>query len=152
MVAGAALAAGIVGGFLFLRKAAPRPDALDTRTSFVPATSAPAASEPAPPVDDEEGSVTEDEGEEAASRVDAGPDASADAAVADAAAADAATTRPAPTTDATLLDASASVTLATDAGWQKPDWAKPDDEIPVRRGPGEDDDKKIVIPKEEQTP
>ena len=31
---------------------------------------------------------------------------------------------------------------------QKPDWAKPDNEIRVRRGPDEDE-KKIVIPKEE---
>jgi hypothetical protein len=152
MVAGAALAAGIVGGFLFLRKSAPRPDALDTRTSFVPAASAPAATEP-PPVaaDDEPG--TEQESDEEPSRVDAGPDASADAAVADAAVADAGVSpRPASTVDVTGLDASATATSAPDGGWQKPDWATPDDEIPVRRGPGEEDDKKIVIPKEEPYP
>jgi hypothetical protein len=39
-------------------------------------------------------------------------------------------------------------TPSADGGWQKPDWAKPDNEIRVRRGPDEDE-KKIVIPKEE---
>jgi serine/threonine-protein kinase len=152
MVAGAALAAGIVGGFLFLRKAAPRADALDTRTSFVPAASAPTAGEPVP-LDEEDTTVPDDDGEEAATRVDAGPDAGADAAVADAAVADAAASaRPAPTAETTALDASASATPGPDPGWQKPDWAKPDDEIPVRRGPGEEDDKKIVIPKDEHGP
>jgi hypothetical protein len=150
MVAGAALAAGIVGGFLFLRRSAPTADALDSRTSFVPAASAPAASD-LPPVSTDEDPEPEVD-DEALMHADAGADAAvADAAVADAAVADAgASVRPAPTAEA--LDASASVTPATDGGWQKPDWAKPDDEIPVRRGPGEDDDKKIVIPKEEQAP
>jgi serine/threonine-protein kinase len=149
MVAGAALAAGIVGGFLFLRKAAPRPDELDSRTSFVPATSAPVASEPPPVVDESEAEADDEE----VAPADAGADAAvADAAVADAAVADAGTSaRPVSTAEASI-DAGLSATPAPDGGWQKPDWAKPDNEIPVRRGPGEDDDKKIVIPGEESAP
>jgi serine/threonine-protein kinase len=142
MVAGAALAAGIVGGFLFLRKAAPRTD-LDSRTNFVPATaSAPAAAVVPPPAempedDDQEVDTAEDE---------ALPDAGADA---DAAADDAGSNRAssaAPEEEPAVPEV--PPTPSADGGWQKPDWAKPDNEIRVRRGPDEDE-KKIVIPKEE---
>jgi serine/threonine-protein kinase len=146
MVAGAALAAGIVGGFLFLRKSAAPAGEVDARTTFVPAASAPTANDPPPNTDE----TDELEGtDENADLADAGADAAvADAAVADAAAADAGTAGRGASTPFTEPDATSAVP-ASDAGWQKPDWAKPDNEIPVRRGPGEED-KKIVIPKEEQ--
>jgi serine/threonine-protein kinase len=153
MVAGAALAAGIVGGFLFLRKSAPASDELDTRTSFVPATdSVPVAGDPPPATSQAEREAADAETE---ATKDAGPDAAPADAAADAASADAApaeagvTERPAPAgrEPETTEDAGA-VPASDDAGWQKPDWAKPDNEIPIRRGPGEADDK-IVIPKEE---
>ncbi|HEX6273043.1 MAG TPA: protein kinase [Polyangiaceae bacterium] len=151
MVAGAALAAGIVGGFLFLRKSAPANDELDTRTSFVPAAtdSAPVAGNPPPATRENETADAGGAPDPEATR-DAGTDAaSLDAAVADAAAADAgAPERPAPAGRQPEPAVDASVAPASDAGWQKPDWAKPDNEIPIRRGPGEEDDK-IVIPKEE---
>jgi serine/threonine-protein kinase len=150
MVAGAALAAGIVGGFLFLRKSAAPAGELDSRTTFVPATTAPAASEPPPNIDETDALEGTDENADVA---DAAADAAAaDAAVADAAVADAALAdsgiagRGAP---AAFTEPDVAPIPASDAGWQKPDWAKPDNEIPVRRGPGEED-KKIVIPKEEQ--
>jgi serine/threonine-protein kinase len=145
MVAGAALAAGIVGGFLFLRKSAAPAGDLDSRTTFVPATSAPAASDPPPNSDDETDGLGPAEDEELA---DAGADAAAaDAAAADAAVIDSGTSGRGASTAFTEPDV--APVPAGDAGWQKPDWAKPDNEIPVRRGPGEED-KKIVIPKEEQ--
>jgi eukaryotic-like serine/threonine-protein kinase len=140
MVAGAALAAGIVGGFLFLRKAAPRTE-LDSRTNFVPATvSAPAAAEPPPEMPDEEEAEPETATEEAIA--DAGTDA-------DAGAGDAGP----PRASSAARDEPPAVpeippTPTADGGWQKPDWAKPDNEIRVRRGPDEADEK-IVIPKEE---
>jgi serine/threonine protein kinase len=146
MVAGAALAAGIVGGFLFLRTSAPPNDELDTRTSFVPAAtdSAPVAGDP-PPVPPEDETAVAD----AAPEPEAAKDAGSDAASADAAVAEAGTSeRPAPAGREPEPTADASVAPASDAGWQKPDWAKPDNEIPIRRGPGEADEK-IVIPKEE---
>ena len=140
MVAGAALAAGIVGGFLFLRKAAPRTD-LDSRTNFVPApVSAPPAPAAQPPVE-----VAEDE--------DTQPDPAEDEALADAGA-DAAPGDAGPSrASSAARDQEPAVpeippTPTPDGGWQKPDWAKPDNEIRVRRGPDEDE-KKIVIPKEE---
>src|SRR5262245_55993112 len=117
MVAGAALAAGIVGGFLFLRKSTPPADALDSRTSFVPATTAPVASDPAKAVSADENAESETDDQVVASH-DAGADAAvADAAVADAAAADAGSSaRPTPTTDVSGLDAS-SAAPATDPAW-----------------------------------
>ncbi|HVR18591.1 MAG TPA: serine/threonine-protein kinase [Polyangiaceae bacterium] len=147
-VAGAALAAGIVGGFLFLRKSAPASDERDTRTSFVPAVtdSAPAASQPPTSVPDPK-----------ASNADASPPAGAIAdAGGDAMSADAAATADAGVTERPAASSrvepeappDAGAAPASDAGWEKPDWAKPDNEIPVRRGPGEED-KKIVIPKDE---
>jgi serine/threonine-protein kinase len=148
MVAGAALAAGIVGGFLFLRKTAAPDGALDERSTFVPATSAPAAGEPRPNTEDTEAA---DPSEENGELADAGADAAAlDAAAGDAAFGDSGA-RGASTVPFTepVAPPHPGETAVGDAGWQKPDWAKPDDEIPVRRGPGEAD-KKILIPKEEQ--
>ncbi len=148
MVAGAALAAGIVGGFLFLRKTGAPNGEFDARTSFVPATTAPAASDPPPKTDETETADSTDEKDEL---VDAGADAAAtDAAAADAALGDSGAGRGASAVAPTDTDAGASSSAtSSDGGWQKPDWAKPDNEIPVRRGPGEADGK-IVIPKEEQ--
>ena len=150
MVAGAALAAGIVGGFLFLKTQARTNGDLDTRTSYVPAAtgSVPAADDPPPP---EERDSDETTAAPSAKVVDAGPDAAdaapvaADAAL-DAAVAERGAATGRPGEPETPPDASAAP--ASDAGWQKPDWAKPDNEITVRRGPGEADEK-IVIPKEE---
>jgi hypothetical protein len=51
----------------------------------------------------------------------------------------------APEVDTSVVDAGAAT--APDAGWQKPDWAIPDNEIPIRRGPGEPEEK-IVLPPE----
>jgi serine/threonine-protein kinase len=153
MVAGAALAAGIVGGFLFLRRSAPVADELDTRTSFVPATSASTALAADPP-------PAEDEAEDVQPKTDAAPEREAHKdAGADAGAVDASTTgaavidagalaRPAPTTPPEPEASTDAAAPVPDPNWQKPDWAKPDNEIPVRRGPGEADDT-IVIPKEE---
>jgi hypothetical protein len=146
MVAGAALAAGIVGGFLFLRKAAP-PSALESRTNFVPATAsapAPAAAEPPPEMPDEEGAELETSAEDE-EIADAGTDAQADAAITDAGPSQANSAAQDQEPE-TVPDT--PVNPAVDAGWQKPDWAKPDNEIRVRRGPDETDEK-IVIPKEE---
>jgi serine/threonine-protein kinase len=155
MVAGAALAAGIVGGFLFLRKSVPVADELDTRTSFVPAASAstPVAAEP-PPVPREEEKHAADAAVEPAPHKDAGTDAAGpDASPADAAAvgaeagvAERVAPPSTPETEGPATDGSAPP--VPDPNWQKPDWAKPDNEIPVRRGPGEADDT-IVIPKDE---
>jgi serine/threonine-protein kinase len=145
-VAGAALAAGIVGGFLFLRKAVPPAGEPDGRSSFVPATAAapPVAGEPSPALPDEEEKDELDASAETTDAVAAG--AAADAAVADAGVGG----RGAPTTPFVEPGTGPSPSAAPtgDAGYEKPDWAKPDNEIPVRRGPGEED-KKIVIPKEE---
>ena len=38
-------------------------------------------------------------------------------------------------------------TIAPDGGWQKPAWAQPDNEITIRRGPDQADEK-IVLPAE----
>jgi hypothetical protein len=146
-VAGAALAAGIVGGFLFLKTQARTNGEIDTRTSFVPAasSSAPLAAEPSPPPDkDEQPTVAQP----TAPSLDAGADAADAAPVAADAAVERGTVSGAGRTGEPEAPPDASAAPASDAGWQKPDWAKPDNEIPVRRGPGEADDT-IVIPKEE---
>jgi hypothetical protein len=51
-----------------------------------------------------------------------------------------------PTKEATADENAAPTdTIAPDGGWQKPEWAQPDNEITIRRGPDQEDEK-IVLP------
>jgi serine/threonine protein kinase len=162
MVAVAALGAGLAGGLMFLRQ--PRhTGGLDNAT--LPAPAAPPVSaepEEEKPAKHQKKHGSEEDGTAAdpASTAAAAPTASPSAnAAADAAAAASAAAVDGgaklehhPTTDIAPvpLPLSTATSDAPDASapWEKPEWARPDNEIPVRRGPGEEDDK-IVIPPEQ---
>jgi hypothetical protein len=149
MVATAALAAGLVGGLMFLR----RPH-VDQESKALPAPAAPPASETEPANsapkrsahDAPPGDESETDSPEPALDAGASASASASAARPDAAA------PPAPNPGSSMptqyLDPEdgGAEADAPDAGWQKPAWAIPDNEIPVRRGPGEEDEKIILEP------
>jgi serine/threonine protein kinase len=143
-VAGGALALGLLAGFFFLQeRRAPRP--LPAPLDDVAAQAGPAADKPAltrPKKDTEtlpnpsaaaeleevpEEEPSEGEEEEIAATADAGA------------------VRVTGEKDAGAAIPSAAPVEA-DAGWKKPDWAQPDNEIPVRRGPGEEDGKIILNP------
>jgi hypothetical protein len=145
-VAGGALALGLLAGFFFLQeRRAPRP--LPAPLADVAAQAGPAPHKPAlarpkkdtetlpdpsseaelEEVPEEEPSEGEEEDEEIAATADAGA------------------ARVTGEKDAGAAIPSAAPAEA-DAGWEKPDWAQPDNEIPVRRGPGEEDGKIILNP------
>ena len=148
LVATAALAAGLVGGLMFLR----RPSAADQESMTLPAPAAPPASEVEPLKPPPKRALTD------AAAGD--PDATEHEVKSDAA--------PAPSSSAAVSPVDAAVVTAPDAGssmpshylepedtadadvpdaaWQKPAWAIPDNEIPVRRGPGQEDEKIILTP------
>jgi eukaryotic-like serine/threonine-protein kinase len=139
VVAMTALAAGLVGGLMVLRQrridtqatmrlpdpaAPPVAETLEKRPKKVE-TAAPAATDDVAPAD-----------------IDAAvPGASASAAPLPG------VPGSLPAAKETAVDAGAAPvdTVAPDGGWQKPAWAMPDNEIPIRRGPDQADDK-IVIP------
>jgi len=158
MVAVVALGAGLIGGLMFLRQ--PRhTGGLDTAT--LPAPAAPPdsaeADEKAPKHPKkhgaEEGTATTEgssataPAETATAAAEPLPAASNTAAVDGGAKLEhhapnelAPVPLPLPTTEEETPDASIP--------WEKPEWARPDNEIPVRRGPGEEDDT-IVIPSDQ---
>jgi serine/threonine protein kinase len=144
VVAMSALAFGLVGGLMVLRER--QMDHQETMRLPEPA---------APPVDEStekrpkkpEGLATSP-APEPAEKGTADADADADAASAKA------PSEPAPTppdsppaVKAAEVDAgdSPAETVAPDGGWQKPAWAQPDNEITIRRGPDQADEK-IVLP------
>ena len=139
LVAMAALALGLIGGLMFLRRADRGLE--DQKTMRLPDPAAPPA----------EAAATE-RPTKAAAPPELAPVDSAmpvDSALPEASALPAPSAAPAggPPVKEQVLDAGvdAAASVAPDGGWQKPDWAIPDDEIPVRRGPGEADEK-IVLP------
>jgi serine/threonine-protein kinase len=151
MVATAALAAGLVGGLMFLRR-----QPVDQESKTLPAPAAPPASEVEPAKSTPKRTATDppaSAGSDAETReraLDAGAatsaSASASAARPDASAPpahDAGSSMPSQYLDTEDGGAEAE---APDAGWQKPAWAIPDNEIPVRRGPGQEDEKIILGP------
>jgi serine/threonine-protein kinase len=165
IVAVAALGAGLAGGLMFLRRPS-HTGGLDTATLPAPAAPPSAvdsaeleAEKPAKKAkkhDPSEGASAQAEPSAAHSAAPvtsatAGVTASASAGVVDAGVPDAAphaersehktSVEPAPTT---TPSASASAS-EPDAPYQKPAWAIPDNEIKIRRGPDQQDDK-IVLP------
>ena len=160
MVAVAALGAGLAGGLMFLRQ--PRhTGGLDTAT--LPAPAAPPVS--AETEEDKAPKHAKKHGEDGTTAEGAAAPAPTVAATATATA----TAEPSPAaSSAGALDGGAKLDhhpqneiapiplplpttpIEEDASapWEKPEWARPDNEIPVRRGPGEEDDK-IVIPPEQ---
>jgi serine/threonine-protein kinase len=166
LVAVAALAAGLAGGLMFLRRPA-HTGGLDTAT--LPAPAAPAT--PAPSADNAEAEKPAKKAKkhEASESASAAADSSAEHAAApavsattaqskpataalDAGAPDAATraehktnVEPAPTTTPSAVASDSAAPTELEPPWQKPEWAIPDNEIPIRRGPDQKDDK-IVLP------
>jgi serine/threonine-protein kinase len=141
-VAGGALALGLLAGFFFLQeRRAPRP--LPAPLEDVAAQAGPAPQKPtaARPKKDTEAlpspsaAAELEEVSEPAESDEEGPQATTDAG----------TVRAPSEKDAGAAIPSAAPVDA-DAGWKKPDWAQPDNEIPVRRGPGEEDGKIILNP------
>jgi len=141
VVAMAALAFGLIGGLMFLRR---ERGVEDQRTMRLPDPAAPpvaadATERPVKPATPPEPGLVE-----SAAPVDSAlPEASASAMPPSSAAPVVA----APGAKEQVADAGvdAASTVAPDGGWQKPDWAIPDNEIPVRRGPDQADEK-IVLP------
>lgn len=135
----AALALGLIGGLMFLRRADRGLE--DQKTMRLPEPAAPPA----------EVAATERPTKAAAPAEPAPIDSAmpVDSALPEASALPPPSAAPvggAPVKEQMLdagIDATSSV--APDGGWQKPDWAIPDNEIPVRRGPDQADEK-IVLP------
>jgi serine/threonine-protein kinase len=162
IVAVAALGAGLAGGLMFLRRPA-HSGGLDTATLPAPAAPPPSA-ESVETEKPAKKAKKHDAAESTSAQVEpsaekpepsavpsAAPVVSASAAV-DAGAPDAALrvehkTNVEPATTATA-SATASASSDPDAPWQKPAWAIPDNEIKIRRGPDQQDDK-IVLPPEQ---
>jgi serine/threonine protein kinase len=145
LVAGSALALGLLAGFSLLNERPQR--ALPAPLEDGPAQAGPAPEKPplSRPKKDSEARATpsaaadelaEPSAIEGEVENDPAPDTQPDAAV-----------RAPEVKDAGATAApSATAPADADAGWQKPDWAQPDNEIPIRRGPGEADDKIILNP------
>jgi serine/threonine-protein kinase len=145
LVAGSALALGLFAGFFLLNERPQRP--LPAPLEDGPAQAGPAPEKPSlsRPKKDSEARATPSavaeelaepsavEGDETESETP--PDAAVDASV-----------RLSEAKDAGAAAAPSATAPASDAGWQKPEWAQPDNEIPIRRGPGEADDKIILNP------
>jgi serine/threonine protein kinase len=145
VVAMTALAAGLVGGLMVLRQrqidtqetmrlpepaAPPVQDDTETQAKKVELTAPSPSGKDAKPLTEEE----EEKRKAAASASATG------APVTGAPSPDPATKEAAPETAAGPAD-----TAAPDGGWQKPEWAQPDNEITIRRGPDQEDEK-IVLP------
>jgi len=140
LVAMAALALGLIGGLMFLRRADRGLE--DQRTMRLPEPAAPPA-EVAPA----ERAVKTEAPPQPAPVESAAP---VDSALPEASALPPPSAAPAgapPVVKEQAPDAGVATmpAEAPDGGWQKPAWAIPDNEIPVRRGPDQADEK-IVLP------
>jgi serine/threonine-protein kinase len=146
LVAGSALALGLLAGFFLLNERRP-PRPLPAPLEDQPAQAGPAPEKqplgrpkkdlearPAPSAEPDE--LAEPSIDEEANEGETPAEATVDAGV-----------RAPEAKDAGAVAAPSAAPEATaDAGWQKPEWAQPDNEIPIRRGPGEVDDKIILNP------
>jgi serine/threonine-protein kinase len=147
VVAMSALAIGLVGGLMVLRErqlghqetmrlpdpaAPPVEEGLDLRPKKVETAAGPS-------------------GEDSESLEERGEGAAADASASGAPAPGASGSLPALKEATADAGAAAAESVAPDGGWQKPAWAQPDNEITIRRGPDQADEK-IVLPVDKGEP
>jgi eukaryotic-like serine/threonine-protein kinase len=143
VVAMTALAAGLVGGLMVLREGQ-----LDSQeTMRLPEPAAPPVEvSPDAPTKKIEVAAPAPSGKDPTAVVEEGERDAAVRASASGAPVTNATGPQPPTKEATADGSSPPAeTVAPDGGWQKPEWAQPDNEITIRRGPDQEDEK-IVLP------
>jgi serine/threonine-protein kinase len=165
IVAVAALAAGLGGGLMFLRRpthaggldtaslpAPAAPPAQDSAEADKP-TKKPKKHEPSETASAQTEPTAERPAAPAVSATSAPAASATTTAVADAGTPDAAPHLEHKTSSEPALLPSPAPTESTpelEPPWQKPEWAQPDNEIKIRRGPDQQDDKIVIPPDRDQ--